>query len=199
MDVPTLNQFLRLLQQVPYLASKNIYRVADYFLHMSEEQMVQFCHLLMQVKKNVVECPVCFVWKEQSKSCVFCDSSRRDQSIICVVESWQDLLSIEKAEVYQGVYHVLKGVICPLEGVGPDSLKIEELIARVATGDTVKEVILAISQTAEGEATSAFIARKLAGMPIKMSALARGMPMGSSPGAMDRLTLYRALSDRKSL
>lgn len=197
MDVPTLNLFLRALSQVPYLASKNIYRVADYFLHMSDDQMVQFCHLLMQLKKNVVACETCFAWKERNRLCVFCSENRHDQSVLCVVESWQDLLSIEKTDGYRGLYHVLGGVICPLEGVGPEVLKIEELVQRVVHSQTIKEVILAISQTAEGEATAAYIARKLQDTGVLITALARGMPIGSSPEAMDRLTIYRALSDRR--
>jgi recombination protein RecR len=152
--------------------------------------------VLLQAKQLVMPCQTCFVWQEKNKLCVFCSDIKRDQQTICVVESWQELLSIEKTEGYLGVYHVLGGLICPLEGVGPDDLSIVPLVKRVEQG-TIKEVILAFNQTPEGEATAAFIARKLQDMSIVVSCLARGMPVGSSLEAMDRLTVYKALSERK--
>jgi recombination protein RecR len=194
--VPPLAQLMQVLQQVPYLASKNLYRVTTYFLQLKSDQVEHFCKVLLQAKQLVMPCQTCFVWQEKNKLCVFCSDIKRDQQTICVVESWQELLSIEKTEGYLGVYHVLGGLICPLEGVGPDDLSIVPLVKRVEQG-TIKEVILAFNQTPEGEATAAFIARKLQDMSIVVSCLARGMPVGSSLEAMDRLTVYKALSERK--
>lgn len=193
-QLPTLTKLIRGLQQVPYLASKNVYRVASHFLHMEMDQIEQFCALLLSAKAQLQECPECFCWKEND--CIFCASSRRNQQLICVVETWQDILVIEKTGGYDGVYHVLGGVIYPLEGVGPEDLTIDALVDRV-TMRNAQEIILATNQTPEGEATAAFIARRVKNSSVKVSCLARGLPVGSSLGAMDRLTIFKALSERR--
>ncbi len=194
--LPTFAQLLKNLQRIPYLASKNIYRVAEHFLQMDQKNVEHFCTLLLEAKKNLLKCSTCFSWQERERNCLFCASSRRNQKLVCVVETWQELLAIEKTGGYQGVYHVLGGVIYPLEGIGPEDLTITQLIDRVER-DKVQELILATNQTPEGEATAAFIASKLKGKPIKISCLARGLPVGSSLEAMDRLTVYKALSERR--
>lgn len=193
-NLPRLVQLLKNLQQVPYLASKNIYRVASHFLHMDQHNVEQFCENLLDARKNIVHCSTCFTWNERDKVCSFCSSSKRDQKIVCVVESWQELLTIEKTGGYNGVYHILGGVICPLDGIGPEDLTIKQLIHRVDQG--LKEVILATNQTPEGEATAAFIASKIKNN-VAVSCLARGIPVGSSLEFMDRLTIYKALSERR--
>lgn len=193
--LPSLNQLLKSLQQVPYLASKNIYRVASYFLSCDDKQAQQFCRTILEAKKNIVYCKICFVWNEKEQNCFLC-ASKRDQSIVCVVQTWQELFAIEKTGGYQGVYHVLCGVICPLEGVGPEDLTIDALVKRVAAGE-IREIIFALNQTLEGEATAAFIAKKLSTFKITISTLARGMPVGSSLEYMDRLTVHKALTERR--
>ncbi len=195
-NVPTLAQLIRTLQKVPYLSSKNIYRVASYFLHFSDEQVDAFCAVLKKAKQNIVHCDVCFNWREKEGVCVFCTSSKRDQSIICILETWQDVLTIERTEGFEGVYHILGGVICPLDGIGPDDLTIDALIKRVKKND-IKEIIFALNQTPEGEATSAYINKKLHNCDVIVSCLARGIPVGSSIETMDRLTVYKALSERR--
>lgn len=192
----SLAQLLKQLQQVPYVASKNIYRVAHYFLEMNEQRLQQFCTTLMEVHKKLEKCAICWAWKERDQGCVFCTASNRDKNVICVVETWHDLYAIEKTSGYTGVYHVLGGVICPLEGVGPEDLTINALIARI-TQNPCNEIILAMNQTPEGEATSAFIARKLQDKECKVTCLARGIPVGSSLESMDRLTVFKALSERR--
>lgn len=194
--LPTLRQLLKSLQQVPYLASKNIYRVASHFLSSDEQKIQMFCKTLLEAKKNIIYCATCFSWQEKDQPCCLCDNSKRNQSVVCVVETWQELFAIEKTGGYNGVYHVLCGVICPLEGIGPEDLTIEVLVRRVARGG-VKEIIFALNQTPEGEATSAFIAKQLCDTGVKLSTLARGMPVGSSLEYMDRLTVYKALSERR--
>lgn len=194
-ELPTFAQLIKGLQQIPFLASKNLYRVAEHFLTMDPERVEQFCVLLMHAKQNIVKCEECFCWKEKERLCAFCSSAKRDKQLVCVVETWQELFAIEKTDGYYGVYHVLGGAICPLEGIGPDELTITHLIARVDRG--VKEIILATNQTPEGEATAAYIARKLKGKDVVVSCLARGLPVGSSLEAMDRVTVYKALSERR--
>lgn len=195
-QLPSLNQLLKQLQQVPYLASKNLYRVAHYFLEADQQKVEQFCRVLLEAKQRMSKCKVCCVLQEKDTPCFWCDSDRRNRSLVCVVESWQDVLIIERSGGYQGVFHVLGGAICPLEGIGPEQLTIEQLVARARTG-TITEIIFALSQTLEGEATAAFIAKKLRSFPITLSSLARGMPVGSSLEYMDRLTVYKALTERR--
>ncbi len=186
---------LKNLQQVPYLASKNLYRVASHFLYMNNAQLEQFCSMLLEAKKNLIQCSMCFAWCQKGSACLFCKDKERDMAIVCVVETWHELLAIEKTGGYTGLYHVLGGVICPLDGVGPEDLTINALVRRV--GGDIKEIILATNQTPEGEATAAFIASKLKDKNVKISCLARGIPVGSSLEAMDRLTVYKALSERR--
>ena len=193
--IPSLDNLLKCLQQVPYLASKNLNRVATHFLTLDDKHLEKFCAMLLAAKKNVLRCQICFSWKERDSKCVFCADTKRDQTLVCVVETWQELLSIEKTGGYGGVYHVLCGVICPLEGIGPEDLTIANLIQRVDSG--VKEIVLATNQTPEGEATCAYIAKKLKEKDITLSCLARGIPVGSSLEFMDRLTVYKAISERR--
>jgi len=195
-EIPSLVQLLKAVQQVPCLASKNIYRVAAHFLQMDEKKMEQFCLALQNAQQHVKQCPTCFAWQEVDRGCPFCSSKKRNQSTVCVVETWHELFSIEKTGGYQGVYHVLGGVICPLDGVGPEDLTIAQLIRRVENNE-IKELILAMNQTPEGEATTAFLAHSLKNKDVALSCLARGIPVGSSLEYMDRLTLYKALSERR--
>lgn len=194
-DLPSLNQLLKSLQQVPYLASKNMYRVATHFLYMDDATLEQFCKILVNAKKNLTHCTTCYCWQEHDRACSFCSSTKRDKTIICVVEHWYEVLAIEKTNGYTGVYHVLGGSISPLDGVGPDDLSIESLLLRI--NDGAQEIILATNQTPEGEATAAYIASKLKNKPVTISCLARGLPVGSSLGSMDRVTIYKALSERR--
>lgn len=194
-DLPSLNAFLKMLQQVPYLASKNLYRVTAHFLNMDTTRAEKFCQALLEAKQRITKCSLCFSWQELNYPCSWCASPTRDQAIICVVESWQELLAIEKTGGYNGVYHVLGGAICPLEGIGPEQLTIEPLIERVKAG--VAELILATNQTPEGQATAAYIVSKVDNKEMLVSCLARGVPVGSSLEFIDRLTVYKALSERR--
>ena len=191
---PSLLALLRQLQRVPYLASKNLYVVAQYFLDLDEQATEQFCRTLTNLKQSLEKCIECWSWKEKDKGCFFCTGPKRDKTVICVVESWRDLITIEKTGGYLGMYHVLGGALCPLDGIGPDDLTIKQLFLRI---DGCKELIFAFNQTPEGEATAAYIAHKIKDKPIKLSCLARGLPVGSSLEAMDRLTVYKALSERR--
>ncbi|MBS1986980.1 recombination protein RecR [Candidatus Dependentiae bacterium] len=194
-DLPSLNAFLKLLQQVPYLASKNLYRVTAHFLNMEPQRAEKFCQALLEAKQRITKCAICFSWQEVNYPCSWCSASARDQTVICVVESWQELIAIEKTGGYTGVYHVLGGAICPLEGIGPEQLTIEPLIERLNNETT--ELILATNQTPEGQATAAYIVSKIPNKQLLVSCLARGVPVGSSLEYIDRLTVYKALSERR--
>ena len=195
--IPTLGRLCKQLQQIPYLASKNLYRVVTYFLTEKPERVQALCSTLLKAKNNIVRCATCYIWKEKGAACIFCADPKRDSSILCVVETWHEALAIEKTEGYKGLFHVLGGSICPLEGIGPDDLSIGLLIKRVAEHKEIKELILATNQTPEGEATAAFIAKKLESYSLAITCLARGIPVGSSLEIMDKLTVYKALSERR--
>ncbi len=191
---PSILAFLKQLQRVPYLASKNIYVVAQYFLDLDPQATGKFIEILKDLKDRVDKCIICWTWKEKQLDCKFCTSPRRDAKMICVVETWRDLIAIEKTGGYLGMYHVLGGALCPLDGVGPDDLTIKQLVVRA---EGCKELIFAFNQTPEGEATAAFISSKLKDKELKITCLAQGLPVGSSLEAMDRLTVYKALSERR--
>jgi recombination protein RecR len=200
-NLPSINRFLKQLQQIPYLASKNVYRVMHHFLEMSEEQRLTFINALRDAQENVIKCYRCWAWQERLEPCSFCDNPKRDHTTICVVENWHDLYAIERSGAYKGHYHVLGGVLSPLEGIHIEHIKVRELVDRVNNlSDThvEYEIILALNQTPEGEATSALIGRLLKNMPIRITCLARGVPVGSSLEFTDRLTVHKAISERRA-
>lgn len=192
--LPSLNKLIKNLQQVPYLASKNLYKVVSHFMDMDDAKLNKFVDQLVEAKQNIQRCKDCFFWQEKDSNCLICSNSKRNSSIICVVETWQDLLAIEKISSYAGVYHVLCGVICPLEGIGPENLTIDRLVERASSAE---EIVLALSQTPEGEATASFISNKLKPTNVKLTCLAKGVPVGSSLQYMDRVTLHQALTNRQ--
>lgn len=200
--LPSLTQLLKQLQHIPFFASRHIYRIAHHFLEMEPEKLEQFCATLKAAHGNLIKCAHCWAWKEKSKNCFFCDDPARNKAIICVVETWYDLWALERIGSYQGMYHVLGGAVCPLEGIGPEDLTIEHFVERakrllVQENAGELEIILALNQTPEGEATAAYIARKCEGLPLKITCLSRGMPVGSALESLDRLTIHKALSERR--
>ncbi len=194
-QLPVLQKLVRQLQHIPYLASKNVYKVAAYFLKSDIKTVEQLCRTILEAKQTIKLCSRCFTWTEGMDICGICSSSRRDSSVICVVETWHDLLAIEKAGEYQGHYHVLGGSLCPLEGIGPDNLRINELVIRIDA--SIKELIFATNPTPEGEATASYIATKISHVPVSISRLASGVPIGSSLEFMDRVTIGKALQGRR--
>ena len=195
-DLQHFQRLVRQLQKVPFLASKNVYRVAVYFLINDKKEVEQFCKVLLDSKENIGFCKVCFNLTEKADLCSFCSSTKRDKSIVCVVETLHDLFAIENCGGYSGVYHVLGGALCPLDGVGPDSLNIGPLLKRLRLGE-VKEVIFATNPTPEGEATASYIFSRMKDMQLAISRLASGVPIGSNLGFMDRVTISKALSGRR--
>lgn len=195
-NLPTLERLIRQLQRIPYVASKNIYRVALYFLETDDVHIERLCAVILEAKKNIKRCTICCNFSEGALVCCFCENSSRDKSQVCVVETWHDLVAIEKAGGYTGVYHVLGGALSPLEGIGVDDLSVSQLIERIKQG-VIKEVIFATNPTPEGEATASYIASKIQQLPLVISKLASGVPIGSNLGSMDRVTVYKALLGRR--
>ncbi len=197
-QLPTFQKLLRQLQQLPYLASKNIYKVAFYFLNSDRKKVEQFCQVLLDVKDRIGRCHHCFNLTEGESLCSICRDEKRNKKIICVVENWYDLFAIEKAGGYDGVYHVLGGVLSPLEGIGENDLNLYSLFKRISNLD-IEELILATNATPEGEATASFIYSKLEHLRdrFKITRLASGVPIGSSLEYMDKVTIYKAISGRQ--
>ena len=196
--IPPLKQMLKQLQQVPYLASKNLYRVSSHFLDMDFQKLEQFCNVLIEAKQKLEKCSICCAWKEKKETCLFCADTKRDQGLVCVVETWQDLLAIEKTGGYKGVFHVLGGSICPLDGIGPADLNIEVLKEKVAS-KAVDEVILATNPDMEGESTAVFISKVLKPLNVKVTRIARGLPVGSDIEYADSVTLLKSLEGRMEM
>jgi len=197
-QLPSLERLVRHLQRVPYLAGKNVHRVAHYFLQMSSAELEQFCTVLQHTHQHIIKCPICCAWQEVGDTCHFCKSSR-DHTTICVVETWHDLSALERTGGYQGQYHVLGGVICPLDGIGPDDLSINVLLNRITP--TCKEIIVALNQTPEGQATAAYLVRKIKALALEplpmITCLSRGVPVGVLLETIDRITVSKALAERR--
>jgi recombination protein RecR len=166
-------------------------------LRASSDQAHALADALRDLKARTRFCAVCFNTTEASP-CVICESEERDQRVICVVEEPLDVLAIERTRRFNGLYHVLHGAISPMEGIGPDDLKIRELVLRIAQG-AVEEVILATNPSLEGENTATYVRKKLAVYPVRVTRLARGLPVGGDLEYADEVTLSRALEGRREI
>ena len=191
--IKLIEQFARL----PGVGRKTAQRFAFYILDLPEEKARQFAEAIVDARTKMKKCAVCGNLTDQ-ELCPICAASGRDHSVICVVEDPRDVLAFERTREYNGVYHVLHGLISPMEGVGPEQLTIKELLARVNKGG-VEEVIMATNPTVEGEATAMYIARLLKPLGVKTSRLAYGIPVGGNLEYADEVTLYRALQGRSEI
>ena len=181
--------------KLPGIGPKSAQRLTYYLLRMPSSQAKALAEAILAVKEKTVICSICQNIAE-ADPCLICRDEERDPATICVVEEALDILALERTRRYQGLYHVLHGVISPMEGVGPDNLKIRELLARLQ-GGTVREVILATNPTLEGEATAMYLQRLIVPLGIKVTRLARGLPMGGDLEYADEVTLSRALEGRQ--
>ncbi len=187
------DQFARL----PGIGGKTAQRLAFYVLSLPEEEAQNFADAIVSAKKTVHTCPVCQNLTDRDV-CPICDDDLRDQSLICVVAEPKDVIAMERSREFSGVYHVLHGVISPLNHVTQDDIKIRELLMRVASGQ-VREVIMATNPDTEGEATAMYISRLLRPMEVKVTRLAYGVPVGSQLEYADEVTLSRALEGRQEI
>ncbi len=187
-----IDEFARL----PGIGPKSAQRLAMHLLHSPHGRLKTLGDSVLGLKDNIVFCSACWNIAEENPCPVCCDESR-DRSIICVVEEVLDAAALEKTREFNGLYHVLHGALSPVDGVGPDQLKMEELFARVREGEgVVKELILATNPSLEGEATALYIQRHLLGSSVKVTRIARGLPVGGDLEYADEVTLSRALSGR---
>ena len=185
------------LQRLPGIGAKSAQRLAFHVLRTPREDAERLCEAIRDVKERVTYCSTCNNITDVDP-CAFCTSPTRDQRLICVVEEPQNVAVIEKSREFRGVYHVLMGTLSPLQGVGPDDLKIKSLLTRVADG-AVDEVILATNPTVEGEATALYLARLLKPLGVRCTRIAMGIPVGSDLEYADEVTMSRAMEGRREL
>ena len=190
----SMQELIDCFKRMPGIGAKTAERMAFHVLKAPGEEMIKFASIICKVKEDVRFCKICGNLSE-SETCSICNDPRRDKTLICVVEEPTDLILIEKSGRYKGTYHVLFGVISPLEGIGPEELRIKELVNRIKE-DKVKEVILATDSNAEGETTALYLSEHLQPLKVKISRIAYGIPVGGNLEYIDQATLIRALEGR---
>ena len=195
---PALEKLVEQFAKLPGVGVKSAQRLAFHVLSLPEEDANQFAQAILDAKKSIHCCPVCQNLTEGDGPCSICASARRDESTICVVADPKDVVAMERSREYQGLYHVLHGVISPMNHVGPDDLHIKELVQRVGAGQ-VQEVIMATNPDTEGEATAMYLSRLLKPFGAKITRLAYGIPVGSHLEYADDATLMRALEGRREI
>lgn len=195
---PALEKLVEQFAKLPGVGVKSAQRLAFHVLSLPEEEAAQFAQAILDAKKSIHCCPVCQNLTEGDGPCSICASPRRDESTICVVADPKDVVAMERSREYQGTYHVLHGVISPMNHVGPDDLHIKDLVARVSSGQ-IEEVIMATNPDTEGEATAMYLSRLLKPFGPKITRLAYGIPVGSHLEYADDATLMRALEGRREI
>jgi len=190
----SVEQLAEQFSRLPGIGRKTAHRLALYILKMSRDEVVALAKALVNVKDKVRYCSVCSNITE-SDPCSICSNTKREQLFICVVEEPHDVIAIEKTHEFKGLYHVLGGALSPLDGIGPDDLKIKELLHRLSQA-AIEEVILALNPNVEGEATTLYLSRLLKPLGMKITRIARGLPVGSDLEFADEATLSRALEGR---
>ncbi len=191
---PSLKNLVKQLSKLPGIGEKTATRLALYIIRSPYEDVKKLAESLLEVKRTVRFCSRCFNLAD-SDPCEICNDPGRDTKVLCVVESPGDLMAIESSGAYKGKYHVLQGVLSPLDGIGPDNLKIKELVERVKR-ESIDEIVLALNPSAEGETTATYLAQLLKPMGVKITQIAYGIPMGGDLKYADKVTLTRALRGR---
>jgi recombination protein RecR len=194
---PSIEKLIESFEKLPSIGHKTAARLAFYILNSSEEEINEFVSSIVNAKKNLKYCSNCYNISD-TDPCQICGNAKRDQSIICVVEDVRDIIAMERTHEFKGVYHVLHGSISPMNGVGPENIKIKELLARLMDGQ-VKEVILATNPRVEGEATAMYISKLIKPLGIKATRIAHGIPVGGDLEYTDEITLMKALEGRREL
>ncbi|HIS82424.1 recombination mediator RecR [bacterium] len=184
-------------QKFPSVGPKSAQRMAFYMLRMPESEVQKFAQAILEAKRNTRTCEVCFNLSSASP-CEICTNPKRDRSIICVVAETKDLIAIEKTNEFKGLYHVLQGLISPMDGIGADDIRIKELLTRLAS-DEVKEVILALPPSVEGEATSLYLTKLIKPFGITISRIAFGLPVGADLEYADEITIAKAIEGRREI
>lgn len=192
-----LEKLIRELEKLPGVGPKSAQRMAFYILRLPESEARLLAEAVVEVKERIRECRQCFNYTDD-ELCHICRNPARDQSTICVVADVRDLMAIERTQEYRGLYHVLQGVLSPMDGVGAEHLRVRELLQRLQ-GDVVKEVILAMNPTIEGDATALFLSKLIKPLGIRVTQLAHGVPIGGDLDYADQATLISALEWRRDI
>lgn len=192
-----LARLIEYFQLLPSVGPKTAQRLALHLIKMPAYEVENFANCMLEAKKTIKYCEICFNMSSESP-CEICSSSSRNKEIICIVSETKDLMAIERTNEYKGVYHVLGGLISPMDGIGPDEIRVKELLMRVHDNN-VKEIILALNPSVEGEATSLYLTKLLKPFGVKVSRIAFGIPLGSELEYADELTLARALDARQEM
>lgn len=190
-----INRLIDAFSNLPSIGKKSAERLAYHVLKMPNEEAIEFAESIRAVKENLRPCKTCFNLSE-SEECDICKDPRRDQNVLCVVEQVRDLLAIEQAGSFRGLYHVLQGRLSPLDGVGPEKLSINTLVTRLKEG-VIREVIMGTTPNVEGDGTALAIATRLAGLPVTITRLARGLTVGASLEQANRDMLADAIASRQ--
>jgi len=193
----SIRQVIRQLSKLPGIGEKTAERLAIYILRSSRSDAEQLARSIGELKDKVRLCSICFSLSEEER-CGICSNPSRDERLLCVVEQPADMVSIEKSGAYNGRYHVLQGALSPMDGIGPDAIRIKELIARIGEGG-IQEVILATGTHVEGEATASYLLGLLEKFPVKVTRIASGVPIGGDLKYIDQVTLKRAMETRYAL
>ncbi len=196
-DVAALEKLIEQFQKIPSIGRKTAQRMAFHVLDLTEDQAREFSEAIINAHTKIHQCKLCHNLTE-NELCPICESVNRDKATICVVEEPKDVLAFEKAREFHGVYHVLHGVISPMNGITPDHLTIKSLVERVAQGD-ISEIIMATNPTIEGDTTAMYISKLIKPFGVKVTRLAYGIPVGADIEYADDVTLMRALSGRSEL
>ena len=193
-----LNKLINELSKLPGIGGKTAQRLAFHILSLSDREAESLAEAIVSAKRDLRYCSVCGNLTDQEK-CLICSDASRDQSVICVVETPQDVVAMERIREYKGLYHVLHGAISPAEGIGPNDINLKSLITRLQGNDQVNEIIIATNPNIEGEATAMYISRLLNPAGIKVTRIAHGIPVGGDLEYADEVTLLKAIEGRREL
>lgn len=194
---PSIEKLIESFERLPSIGHKTAARLAFHVLDWNEEETNRFVTSIMDAKKNLKYCSKCYNITD-SEPCAICGNPKREHSVICVVEDVRDVAAMERTHEFKGVYHVLHGSISPMNGVGPDDIKIKELLARLMDG-SVKEVIIATNPRVEGEATAMYLSKIIRPLGVKVTRIAHGIPVGGDLEYTDEITLMKALEGRREI
>ena len=194
---PSIEKLIESFEKLPSIGHKTAVRLAFHMLDLNEEDTHEFIDSIVNAKKNLKYCSTCFNISD-TDPCPICSSPKRDNSVICVVEDVRDILAMERTHEFKGVYHVLHGTISPMNGIGPEDIKIKELLNRIGNED-IKEIIIATNPRVEGEATAIYLSKIIKPLGIKVTRIAHGIPVGGDLEYTDEITLSKALEGRREL
>ena len=193
---PSIEKLIESFERLPSIGHKTAIRLAFHMLDASEEETNEFVNSIIEAKKKLKYCSKCYNISD-TDPCIICSNPRRDENLICVVEDVRDVIAMERTHEFNGVYHVLHGTISPMNGIGPDDIKIKELLSRI--NEQTREVILATNPRVEGEATAMYISKILKPLGVKTTRIAHGIPVGGDFEYTDEITLSKALEGRREL